>query len=115
MDARLKKAIEKARASVKVREAAESELHKSHPLLAGLMTCTEGTEKGKHRDTSTMFVFVQDGSWKIVLGEKGPPECSLWASGASLAEALDVLEGLLGSESPDWRVKTGTARYAKKK
>lgn len=114
MDAKLKKALEKARASTKVREAWDTEGAARWPLLVGFLTCTEGTEKGKYREPGTLFLFTKDGQWKAVLGEK-EPEASLWGGAGTLLGVLDDLERALGSDEPDWRCKGPVGRYQVKK
>lgn len=57
---------------------------------------------GKKRETSTLTVCFDQEALKIALNDRAQ-KCSLWASGASLVEALEALEAALQSGNPSWR------------
>lgn len=63
---------------------------------------------GEVRQTSTLSVFVDDGIFKVCLHERDM-ECTLWASGDGLEEALEVLEERLTAPVVEWRRKGGKA------
>jgi len=59
-------------------------------------------EDGSERQTATLLIFAADGVWKACLNDRAE-EQALWASGASIASALDALESMLDSSSPEWK------------
>lgn len=73
------------------------------PVLAEYLTATayDGEPAGS-RQTSTMLVFCQDGTWRVVLRDRQEARC-LWVSSLGWSELLDVLENCLNDENAVWR------------
>lgn len=73
------------------------------PLLAEYLTATfyEGEPVGS-RQTGTLLVFAQDGSWRAVLRDRAENRC-LWVTAATWEDLLPALENALGDPSSIWR------------
>jgi len=59
-------------------------------------------EDGRDRRTSTLLLFVDQGSVKVCLNDRDA-EASLWVAGRGLEEVLEALETTLRSGSGEWR------------
>ncbi len=115
MDAKLKAALLKAKATANPEQAADKELEKLYPIVHGFMTCREGDKKGEFRETASLTLFCEDGMFKVCLSDR-ESGATLWASSASFQGALDALEATAGKDEPGWRVrKPGGAKGYKGK
>ena len=76
-------------------------LSSDHPLLHEHLV-TANWEDGSERETSTLLLFVGQGAWKACLNNRSEG-LTLWASGSSLAGAMEALERALDTSAPDWR------------
>lgn len=73
----------------------------SHPALTEFLTVTKHGD-GTPRQTATLLMFVESGTFKVCLGDRDSG-LSLWAAGETLQEALEALEACLQSPNPQWR------------
>lgn len=104
MDAKMKAALAKAKATVNPEQASDPDFGKTHPLTHGFMTEREGEKKGEFRETASLTMFCEDGVFKACLSDR-ETGATLWASHATLKGTLDALEKALGSDDPGWRVR----------
>jgi len=115
MDAKLKAALLKAKATANPEQAADKDLEKLYPIMHGFLTCREGEKKGEFRETASLTVFCEDGMFKVCLSDR-ESGATLWASSATFQGTLDALEATLGKDEPGWRVrKVGGAKGGKGK
>lgn len=111
----LKSALKGANGQTTLSQCQDDWLGKFAPALAEFCTCPKGPD-GKERETSTLTVFYEDGQCKVCLGERNY-NLSLWASGATLMEALMALEARLTAPVVEWRSrgqKNGPKRHGAK-
>lgn len=85
--------------------ANDKEFAKTHPAIHEFLTLKKD-DAGVSRQTSTLYIFCEDGQFKVCLAERDE-ELSLWASAEGLAEVLEALEAMLQTASPPWRKKGG--------
>lgn len=73
------------------------------PLLAEQLTATayDGDPPGT-RQTATLLLFGQDGSWKACLRDR-QEQRTLWVAVHSLLNAFEALENALGDPEAVWR------------
>lgn len=108
-DMSLKKALAAARASdlPELPPVPDSGAMAGCPTLWEMMTVCR--VDGKPRQTSTLSVWVQDGKVTACLNERDTG-MALFASGATLDDALEEMELHLLSDSPPWRKQRGKGR-----
>lgn len=59
-------------------------------------------DDGSARETATLLLFCEDGQVKVCLNDR-EAQRSAWASGRTLDDALEALEGGLEEGSTSWR------------
>lgn len=74
---------------------------------------SEQYDDGSTRETSTLLIFVEDGSVKLCFNDRGGDR-KLWASGRDALAALTALEGMLAAGTGEWRAGSGKVRKFKK-
>jgi len=99
----LKKVSDKDRVNAGVPSKFGEAWRDKHPAIVEYLTC-EHDDDGNARLRSTLAVFVEEDTWKVVLNDK-QNERSLFVSGASLVDALDALELLLRAGQGEWRAQ----------
>lgn len=77
------------------------------------LTCDQD-EKGSERERAMLMFFVDGSVFKACLQDRATSR-SLWASGGSMEQALEALEGCLRSPAPDWRAMRGQHSNRSKK
>jgi len=70
-------------------------------------------DDGSRRETSSISVFVQDGTWKACLNDKDSGRTA-FVSARSPDELLDVLEKAVATGSVEWKPYTGQGRGKRK-
>lgn len=101
----IKKALQGSEANKGPTRCEDDWLSKFAPAVAEFCTELKGPD-GKDRVPSSLTVFYEDGQCKVCLGERNY-DLSLWASGATLMEALIALEARLTAPSVEWRRRNG--------
>jgi len=79
----------------------DHEMKSEYPTLHDYLAC-EVWEDGKHRKTSTLLLFVDEGSLKLCLNDRALLR-QAFISARTLTEALSLLEDGLYSDSIIWR------------
>jgi hypothetical protein len=59
-------------------------------------------EDGSERETSTLLVFTEDGTWKACLNDRSHDRTA-WAAGRSLVGLLLGLEAAVAAGTVEWR------------
>lgn len=85
-----------------VRKLVPGRVEKECPTLWEHLTATTWPEDGSPRETSSLLVFVQDGTLKAMVRDKNHNAC-LWVAAQSLTSLLCVLEQQLSDPAADWR------------
>lgn len=91
-------------ASAGARDAAPiDDVLDQYPLLAEQLVCTayDGEPPGS-RQTATLLIFGQDGTWKAALRDRQESRV-LWVACSSLRAVFDTLEASLGDPTAVWR------------
>lgn len=96
-----KSAAEREQSNIR---AADDKFAAQYPALYAYLTETQ-LESGKARQTATLVVFTEDGSWKCTLIER-QYDLQLWDTSGSFLGLLDALEAKLLSDDPGWRKPT---------
>lgn len=78
-----------------------SDLHSLWPSVHDWLTMVTD-DRGVKRQTSSLSVFMDDGTFKAVLNDKDAGR-SLFVSGRTLWAALDALEAHLVAGTGEWR------------
>lgn len=86
-------------------QAAASRFKNDHPTLWGYLAEAEWDD-GKARKTSTLTVFIEDGTVKLCLNDRDLGRTA-WVTGHSLEDAIDGLELRLCDDSAEWRRSYG--------
>lgn len=81
--------------------ASDGALESLHPSVYAFLVLAEPPSGGMGAPAS-ITLFCEEGVFKCVLNDKGTG-CSLWASGATFALALENLEMRLSADVVDWR------------
>lgn len=68
---------------------------------------------GSPRQTSTLTLFVEQGTCKLCLNDRDL-EVTAWVSGRGLVDVLERLEGNLADGSVEWRVPSGRKTYPRR-
>jgi hypothetical protein len=92
--------------------AKSSKFAEQHPLLFEHLAAIR-YEDGSARKTSSLMVLIEDGCTKVCLNDRQEGR-SCWLSGASLEQALFVLEERLADNTIEWR-KSNWAPGGKKR
>lgn len=79
----------------------DSDLHALWPTVHDWLTMVVD-DRGVKRQTSSLSVFMDDGTFKAVLNDKDASR-SLFVSGRTLWAALDSLEAHLVAGTGEWR------------
>lgn len=79
----------------------DPQIQQRYPQLWEHLTAV-AYDDGSRRETSTLLLFMQDGSLKGMLRDKDGERC-LWVAARSLIGVLEALEGQLGDDMADWR------------
>lgn len=74
-----------------------------YPVLWQFLTVK--TLDGQPRETSTLTLTVENGTWKAALNDRQNQQ-SLWVSSSNQAELLSTLELALQDDIQDWRAWT---------
>lgn len=72
------------------------------PILWEYLTKTT-FDDGTPRDTSSVLVFLDAGTWKLMLRDKTAGLC-LWVAAKTPTVVWEALEAALGDPSTEWRV-----------
>jgi len=81
--------------------ASDETMAASFPALLEYLTDREG-QGGAVRQTATITLFAEDGMFKACLNDR-QEGLSTWASGESVQDTIEALEGLLASGEAVWR------------
>jgi hypothetical protein len=79
----------------------DEEWANSLPLLVEYL-CSQKYDDGSKRERSTVTLFVEDGSVKLALNDRGEKR-SLYVSSDSVDGAFSLLELALAADHPPWR------------
>lgn len=82
-------------------QAKDPGFQKTYPALHEYLTEVLNSD-GTERQTASLSIFTQHGGFSAYLNDKETGQ-ALSASGATVDELLEALEGLLQSSSPPWR------------
>ena len=74
------------------------------PALAEYLE-VDSWDDGKTRLTSTLLVFVEDGSVKGCLNDR-EADRALWVTAGSIQGVIEALEAALAAGTGDWRART---------
>lgn len=88
----------------------DPEFQKAYPAVWEFVSIAKHGD-GSTRQTATLLFFLEAGAWKVCLGDRDSG-LSLWAAGETFLEALEALEAMLQSPSPQWRA--GSKRTPRK-
>lgn len=81
--------------------AKDKEMTEAYPAVFEWMA-TEVWEDGAERETSTLLIFVEEGSWKCCFTDRENAR-RLWVSGTTFAGLLKALDAILREGGGDWR------------
>lgn len=93
--------------------AVDGESRRQYPAICELLSDKTDVD-GQERELSSITIKYQEGSWKGAIHEPNM-EMSLWASAATLADVLRVLEERINAEDADWRAWTTKQNKTAKK
>jgi len=98
----LRRASEASTGAGNTRAAADEQFEGTYPHLFAQLTVLEWG-KGKPRQTSTVTLFTDEGTWKASLNNRDEG-LTLFGTGESFDQALAVLEEQLAAPAgPPWR------------
>lgn len=73
----------------------------AYPSLVEYLTSVRWAD-GKAREVATLLMVAEGGAWKVCLHDRANGR-SVWVSGQSPYEALEVLDGQLETDTAVWR------------
>ena len=76
-------------------------IEKAYPALWDYLT-TSTTSAGKVRRTTTVLVFVDEGSWKACVNDRDTGEVGFVSSDTAMG-LLEALERTLAGDAMEWR------------
>lgn len=103
MKARLTKPKDAQRKDQAPQELADKAFEGSHPHVFAFMAQTRW-EDNTIRETGTLTVFVQDGTWKMAINDRDANR-SAFIAAANWTQLLATLEEKLEDGTLDWRAK----------
>ncbi len=83
------------------RDSSDPDWLSQYPALHEYLTVRTRAD-GSPRRTASLTVFAEHGAWKVWFNERDS-QCSLCASGSTIADSLSALEVMLESDCPPWR------------
>jgi len=93
-------------------DAVDGEFSSRYPTLWDYLS-QAAWEDGKARQTSTLFIFLDDGKWTVMLKDRDR-ELVAFFKAERLTVCLTLIEDALCSDSVDWRADRKATRKSPK-